>query len=178
MRLTHNGVEYERIEGFGKYAISEMGEVLNLETGYHLARSQATGGDVRVNLADGKGDNHTRSVKGLVAKAFLPESPEPSFDTVILLDGDRWNLTPRNMARRPRWYAMKYAQQWYQGGFSHHMGPRVRNMTRGRQYPNVYEAGMADGVLWDHIKESADFGEPVQVLNYMYEWSNNVFGGK
>ena len=58
-----------------------------------------------------EGIQRHRSVPLLVAKAFLPELPGP-FDTPINLDGDRHNNQVDNLVWRPRWFAIKYNQQF------------------------------------------------------------------
>lgn len=171
MEATIGGVIYVSIPGFDRYGVSNQGEVIDMKTGRLLSRSSSTGGAVRVNLRN-HGSTITKSVKRLVAEAFLPAPPNESFDTPILLNGEQWQLEPENMAWRPRWYAMKWAEQW---NFSDAMirgfhNGAVRNMTRGRRYGNVYEAGIEDGVLWWDIQQSCETGEPVMVMNYMYEW--------
>ena len=57
------------------------------------------------------GEQRHRSVPLLVAKAFIPQPPGP-FDTPINLDGDRHNNHIHNLAWRPRWFAIKYNQQF------------------------------------------------------------------
>jgi hypothetical protein len=57
------------------------------------------------------GVQHHRSVPLLVAKAFLPQHSGP-FDTPINLDGDRHNNHVDNLAWRPRWFAIRYNQQF------------------------------------------------------------------
>lgn len=57
------------------------------------------------------GVQYHRSVPLLVAKAFLPRLSAP-FDTPINLDGDRHNNHIDNLAWRPRWFAIKYNQQF------------------------------------------------------------------
>jgi hypothetical protein len=59
------------------------------------------------------GRQYHRSVPLLVAKAFLPPLSK-AFDTPINLDGDRYNNRVDNLAWRPRWFAIRYNQQFRQ----------------------------------------------------------------
>lgn len=103
------------VDDFDQYEVSNYGDVRRGLTGEHLARSQVTGGAVVVFLYSG-GQRYTRSVKVLVAEAFV-ECPEESaydrnFDTPILLDNDPHNLRADNIQWRPRSYALRYKRQF------------------------------------------------------------------
>ena len=109
------------IEDFPPYAVSDLGSVMNTETGVFLTpylNSTKQGASVIVNLR-GPGVQTTRALRRLVAEAFVPQfEPDPHhlFDTPVLKDGDHWNVVSYNIAWRPRWFAMRYsrtmAQSW------------------------------------------------------------------
>jgi hypothetical protein len=86
-----------------------------------------------------------RSVPLLVAKAFLPEPPGP-FDTPINLDGDRHNNHVENLAWRPRWFAIKYNQQFKYPYPSSIMSP-LQDLKTGEVSENSFECAKRYGLL-------------------------------
>ena len=101
---------WKTIRFFPGYSISDHGRVRADKTGRLLALNLTQFGLVQVGLMKG-GLQYHRSVPLLVARAFLPEVRGP-FDTPINLDGDRQNNHVDNLAWRPRWFAVKYNQQF------------------------------------------------------------------
>jgi NUMOD4 motif len=101
-----------QLEDFEGYAVSDLGRVCNLRRDAILNPTTNNRGIAKVNLIDNDRRITTRSVASLVAQAFL-EKPSPIFDTPIQLDGDRTNCHVRNLMWRPRWFAVKYHQQFY-----------------------------------------------------------------
>lgn len=98
------------IELFPEYLVSNFGMVRSRLSGRILALNENQSGLVQVGLMR-DGIQHHRSVPLLVAKAFVPETRGP-FDTPINLDGDRYNNHTNNLEWRPRWFAIKYNQQF------------------------------------------------------------------
>lgn len=102
--------EWRPIENFPDYSISSHGRIRSDRFDMLLSLSENQFGVVQVGLMrDGK--QFHRSVPLLVAKAFLGP-PEPPFDTPINLDGDRHNNALENLTWRPRWFAVRYNQQF------------------------------------------------------------------
>lgn len=101
---------WKRINDFPDYEVSSHGRVRTNKTGRILALSVTQYGLVQVGLMR-EGVQYHRSVPLLVAKAFLPVKPGP-FDTPINLDGDRHNNNVDNLVWRPRWFAVRYNQQF------------------------------------------------------------------
>ena len=101
---------WETIEYFPEYSVSDHGRIRTDKTGRILALNENQFGLLQVGLMR-DGEQKHRSVPLLVAKAFIPQSPGP-FDTPINLDGDRHNNHVSNLAWRPRWFAIKYNQQF------------------------------------------------------------------
>lgn len=102
--------EWKIIERFPAYSVSNLGRIRFDKSGRILRCNENQYGLLQVGLMD-EGVQRHRSVPLLVAKAFLPELPGP-FDTPINLDGDRHNNQVDNLVWRPRWYAVKYNQQF------------------------------------------------------------------
>ena len=138
------------IPEFEKYAISNYGNVYNIELGYPMAHSPTEYGELTVGMMkDGK--QYRRSVKVLVAKAFV-EGESRYFDTPILLDGDRFNLYHKNIRWRPRWFAIVYYQQ-FNSKADRDIGP-IMNLHTEEVYDSVAEAAMANGFLIRDIRKS------------------------
>lgn len=101
---------WKPIVDFPGYSVSDQGRVRTDKSGRILRLSENQFGLLQVGMMR-DGTQYHRSVPLLVAKAFLPELTGP-FDTPINLDGDRHNNRVENLAWRPRWFAIKYNQQF------------------------------------------------------------------
>jgi hypothetical protein len=157
------------IEGFDNYEVTNQGRVFNIATGRVMVLSPTMNGDLTVGLVrDHK--QHRYSVKGLVAREFVPRETE-FFNTPILLDGDKYNLCQENIVWRPRWFAWMYTRQlavdhpWY------HFGPIVDTTTNTR-YESFIAAAMANGLLCNDIKESIYSGLAVFPTYQKFKYAN------
>jgi hypothetical protein len=102
--------EWKPIEYFEDYSISNYGRVRAEKSDRILRLSQNQVGLCCVGMMR-RGEQRHRSVPLLVAKAFIPQPSDP-FDTPINKDGNRFNNTVDNIVWRPRWFAVKYNQQF------------------------------------------------------------------
>lgn len=149
---------WEPIESFPRYQVSSRGEIINLDSGRPVRTSTTNHGDVKVKLWR-DGESFTRSVKVLVAKAFV-EKPDVDIrlsgpcSSVIVLDGDPQNLNAWNLAWRPKHFAWKYTHQLRVSQPNRYHSLAVENLKTGKAYPNVVEAGMTEGLLFDDIWRS------------------------
>lgn len=103
---------------------------------------------------------HKRSVACLVTEAFLPKPKLEAFDTPINLDGDRINNHIDNLTIRPRWYAVKYFQQFKvppQG-----IRRPVIDTETGDIFATSWEAALRYGLLDKQIA--------IAVFNRTYVW--------
>jgi hypothetical protein len=98
------------VEFFPGYSVSDHGRIRRDDWGRILALNENQYGLLQVGMMRDGVQRH-RSVPLLVAKAFIPQPAGP-FDTPINLDGDRHNNHIDNLAWRPRWFAIKYNQQF------------------------------------------------------------------
>ncbi len=98
------------VDFFPGYSVSDHGKIRNDHTGRNLALNENQYGVVQVGMMR-EGTQKHRSVPLLVARAFIPD-PGGAFDTPINLDGDRYNNHVDNIVWRPRWFAIKYNQQF------------------------------------------------------------------
>lgn len=136
------------IESFRGYSISDWGRVRNDVTGRNLVACINQQGIAYVGLRRGQ-TQFNRSIAPLVAEAFLPPSPFPSFDTPINLDGDRTNNHISNLMWRPRWFAMKYHHQ-----FSRYREVKptpVKDMSSGEEFNDIWEVVVKYGLLFMDI---------------------------
>lgn len=102
--------QWKIIEDFQEYSVSDHGRIRFDRSGRILRCNLNQYGLLQVGLFH-EGIQRHRSVPLLVAKAFLPPGPG-KFDTPINLDGDRLNNHVSNLAWRPRWFAVKFNQQF------------------------------------------------------------------
>lgn len=136
------------IPGFETYGVSNLGEVYNLITERMLVQHENQYGDMSVVLRAGN-EQHRRSVKVLVADAFVP-GKSARFNTPVIINGDKKDLRADNICWRPRWFAWSYSHQFKEpkGWF---FDKKVREIVTGIEYDNVLIASMASCVLCDDI---------------------------
>lgn len=136
--------EWKPLHLFPGYSVSTHGRIRADKTEHILALSENQQGVVMVGMMRG-GVQYHRSVPKLVAQAFIPRK-YPSFDTPINLDGDRHNNHVDNLAWRPRWFAIKYNQQFrrpYDKGFPN----KVEDVATGEISENSWECAIRYGLL-------------------------------
>jgi hypothetical protein len=149
-------IEYEKeIREFPIYSISNRGNVFNNHTGRQMVLSPTLQGDLTVGLMK-HGIQYRRSVKLLVAKAFVP-GETAIFNTPILLDGNKDNLIATNIVWRPRWFAYEYLDQfrghpsWYDDG-------PIFDEVHKIHYMSIFEAAIMNGLLCKHIQAAIPSG--------------------
>lgn len=158
------------IDEFPRYDITNLGRVFNRNTGREMAHSQVQYGIITVGLIQDVLDDDegyvvqhsvqkTRSIKSLVAKAFVPGESR-TFNTPIQLDGDRNNLRADNIAWRPRWFAIRYTRQMYSQEDWYFTGPII-DITHNVVYETIFEAAVANGLLCKDILSSLRIKKPV-----------------
>lgn len=156
-----NDVEeiWKDIPDYPKYAISNMGQVMNVRTEKLLKNQLTPQGVVYVPLYDNDDNNSTRSVKVLVAKAFV-EGETDIFNTPINLDGDKTNNCATNLVWRPLWFAVSYSRQFVVDYAHKDVGP-VYEVETNTRYDNVYIVGTTFGVLFKEVYRSVYAETPV-----------------
>ena len=137
--------EWREIRDFPGYSVSDQGHIRNDETGRILALLRNQQGLYYVGLSKNL-VQHKRSVPLLVAEAFLPEPPYETFDTPINLDGDRHNNSANNLEWRPRWFAVKYFQQFH-GGYREEVLKSVEEEMTGEWFSKTWVAATKYGLL-------------------------------
>lgn len=143
---------WEPIEGFPGYSVSNQGSVRNDQTGKVMALTVNQQGIVMVGMVRDK-EQYKRSVTLLVARTFLDDPVNPNFDTPINLDGDRLNNHVDNLMWRPRWFAVRYHQQFHDVSRQGFTVPVV-NTADGIVYPNAMAAAVEFGLLANDLTRS------------------------
>lgn len=151
--------EWALIEHFEDYSVSTHGRIRNNKTRRIMVLNMNQYGVLFVGMMR-DGVQYHRSVPLLVANAFL-ERQWPQFDTPINLDGDRHNNNVENLVWRPRWFAIKYNQQFrepYEFGFPN----PVLNTKTGEISENSWECAKQYGLLERDLVMS--------IFNRTYVW--------
>lgn len=138
---------------FPEYSVSSLGRISNTKRGKIVKQSVTQQGAAKVNFFK-DGVRHTRSVKVLVAHAFV-EGRTPTFDTPMHLDGDQLNNSADNLVWRPRWFAWKYKRQLeHTEYFEAFTDKPIKDIKTGLVYSNIVEAAMTNGLLFTEIRRS------------------------
>ena len=154
-----NDEVWATIEWFPEYEVSNYGRVRTNKSGRILRQNVNQSGLLQVGLMH-EGVQKHRSVPLLVAKAFLPVPPGP-FDTPINLDGDRSNNRVDNLAWRPRWFAIRYNQQ-FRYDYDNSILLPIVDLKSGEVSENSFECAKRYGLLEKDLVLS--------ILNRTYVW--------
>ena len=163
---------WARLLDFPGYEVSDHGTVYSDKTQRALTLTRNAGGIVKVNLFH-DGRLATRAVRVLVADAFLP-APGPEDADVINIDGDQLNNHYLNLAWRPHWFAWKYTRQFREPIPPEYLKAEIYNSLTDTTYENTVEAGIADGVLWEYVFNSALSGRAVYPTGAVYQLAYQV----
>lgn len=147
------------VEFFPGYSVSDHGRIRNDHTGRILMVNENQYGVVQVGMMR-EGNQKHRSVPLLVARAFIPD-PGGAFDTPINLDGNRFNNHVDNLAWRPRWFAIKYNQQ-FRHPYENSIMAKLIDLKTLIVSRNSMECAMEYGLLERDLVYS--------VLNRTYVW--------
>lgn len=157
------------IPEFPNYQISNFGRVYNLRFGMVMSTNPNNYGHLKINLIDEfTGKQSTRSVRFLVAEAFVPK-PNHRCKFVIVLDGDQENMSVDNLAWRPYAFAYRYARQMRIDQPRHYENLPVLNLSDGILYSSIVQAGMTEGLLFDDIWNSTYTKDPVFPTGSVFE---------
>lgn len=140
------------VVGFPDYEIHDSGVVRRLKSGREVSASINQQGNPYVGLSRDL-VQYKRSLALLVAMSFLDRPPNTRFDTPIHLDGNKTNCSADNLMWRPRWFAIKYHQQFWNGkrGF---IVP-IYEVNTGETFPTSWEASLKYGLIDQEILVAA-----------------------
>ena len=150
---------WKEIDHFEHYNVSDYGHVRTEKSGRILELNQNQFGVVYVGLMRG-GTQYHRSVPLLVLKAFLRPPADP-FDTPINKDGNRWNNVLENLLWRPRWFAIRYNQQ-FRDPFMNPILRPIKDVKTGEVSKNSFECAKRYGLLESDVVLS--------IVNRTYAW--------
>lgn len=150
---------WKPIKKFPGYSISDYGRVRADKSGRILSHFQNQFGLCCIGMMQ-NGEQKHRSVPLLVARAYIPQPSEP-FDTPINLDGDRLNNHVSNIVWRPRWFAIKYNQQ-FKNPYENPIMARVEDLESGEIDESSWDCAIRYGLLEQDLVMS--------ILNRTYVW--------
>jgi hypothetical protein len=150
---------WKEVDRFPGYSVSNFGRIRADRSGRILSLNENQYGLLQVGLMR-DGIQFHRSVPLLVATAFIPQ-PSGPFDTPINLDGDRRNNHVDNLMWRPRWFAIKYNQQ-FRHPYDNPITSPVVDLKTGEVSENSFECAKRYGFLERDLVLS--------ILNRTYVW--------
>lgn len=141
--------EWREIIEFPGYLVSDTGNVQNNETGRMMAKLVNQRGIVNVGLMR-RGIQYKRSVSVLVADAFVKTARSLEFDTPINLNGNRTDNRAENLIWRPRWFAIRFFQQFGHTALWHINNP-IQDVKSEEVFENSWDAVTKYGLLHREI---------------------------
>jgi NUMOD4 motif len=160
------------IEDIPSYEVSNQGHVRRVGRTEPLSMKRAKGDALFVTMVH-KGERYSRSVKVLVANAFvpIPEGWDPDiFDTPIQCTMNTDIINADIIKWRPRWFAIKYRKQYREELHPNYTELPVVNLDTRNEHASILSASLRDGVLMFDIFRSAGEGYKVFPLGYHYEF--------
>lgn len=161
-------MDWYPFDGFPKYSISPLGQILHNRTERLVRPYENQWGNVYVTLQQ-DGHQVNRALGLLVAKAFIPQ-PNEHFDSVINLNGDRWDCDVRNLAWRPYWFVRKYNRQ-FRDGYETHIKAPLRARGDDQVYLDSMAVSVAYGVPEIEVALSVMNGTPVWPSYQQFEFA-------
>ena len=148
------------IEGFPDYVVDRDGSVYTAYKFKPRKPSLTREGAVKITLYE-NGQPQTRSLALIVAKAHLYNDHDPDiFDTPIHLDNNLSNNHVDNLAWRPRWFAKKYQQQYWNQEYRFSKVV-IEDVQTGEVYNGLMEVCQKFGLLYIDVINSCTRGTTV-----------------
>ncbi len=148
------------IDEFPDYVIDKTGSVYKSSSGRLRRPSRTQNGAYKVTLYR-DGVPFTKSLPRLVANAFVYNNYDPEiFDTPIHLDNDLANNYADNLEWRPRWFAVRYQQQYWKPEYRHSRTP-VEDVKTGEIYESIMGPCQRYGLLFIDVLNSCLKGKEV-----------------
>jgi len=91
-----------QIAGFSRYAVTPVGEVININRA-RLLTPYLNAGRLAVGLVNDLGQQKTLGLARLVATHFIGEPSDDQYYDVVHLNGDVTDVHPSNLQWQPRW---------------------------------------------------------------------------
>ena len=156
--------EWETIPYFEDYAVNARGTVIRSHDRYRMQPRMSQDDQLIVRLRDRNGKQVIKTVKNLVAQAFVPMYPkEYGFNTVIQKDLDPMNVSAENLVWRNRSLAMRYKKQFVKPSeYLLKSGVIETSIEPNRYFESLVDAAKEYGLLMGLIYLAALNGTPVQ----------------
>ncbi len=147
--------ELQNVPEFPKYLVSRDGEIFNELTLLPLLPSVNTRNIVSVVLFK-NGKPHRRAIAPIVLDAFVPEHRRRDYNTChIHLNGNKTDCHSENLARRPRWFAVKYHQQFIDPSLEAWCLMPVVMEETGEKFDRAIDCCMKYGLLVSNVVMAA-----------------------
>jgi hypothetical protein len=159
------------IQGFQDYAVNDQGKVIRIATMKEIKPSFNNSEILKVNLVDDRGERRTKSVRSIVAEAFLDRSQHEDFTTVIQKDLDPLNVCVENLEWRSRKLAMLYSTQFNIIVTQNSQTPVIERTTN-TMFDSVVDAARTYGLLFKDIWNSINDGEEVWTTGHLFDTTN------
>lgn len=155
------------LQSYPGYSASDLGQIRNDRRSRILSVVSSSSGHTYVGLMS-EGIQVKRSVAKLIADAFLPIPNRPHFTTPIHLNGLLYDCRANNLLLRPRWFAMKFTQQF---GKEHPSHPPVRDKSTKEIFQTCWPLVMGFGLLYVDILMSITNCTYVFPTMQTFEWA-------
>lgn len=142
--MHHNDERWTEVRDFPGYSINEEGLVRNDRTGRIMKWTRSGIGVPIVSLRRDR--TYGRQVSTLMVQSWFDPPENPRFNTVVHLDGDRWNCRIDNLVLRPRWFALAYNKELEEPPFPRWDYPIILVET-GEVFEHAKEAAIQYGIL-------------------------------
>lgn len=142
--------DWAEVEEFPGYSVSSLGRARNDSNGRILTKLVNQFNVVHVGLVRER-TQFKRGLALMVARSFLPTPTPETFDTVIHLDGDKLNCEMDNLMWRPRWFAIRFHQQF---GRDMSVAAPIEDSKTGERFKNSLHAATRYGLLDKEIRSS------------------------
>lgn len=141
--------EWRPVKAFPKYEVSPLGLIRHVESGRVLHPSLNQQGHPKVNLVlDGR--PYTRHVNHVVARVYLEEPKRHDFISLIHLDGQKTNCAAANMQWRPRYFAVRYHNQFHTDLWQTSK-VKIEDIKTGEIYKSIQDAVVKHGLLFSEV---------------------------
>lgn len=140
---------WSTVDIFPQYEVSDLGRVRNKQSEFCLSPNPNQYGALKLNLMRDN-EKFTVGLNHIVARAHIESPMREDFDTIIHLDGDRMNCKASNLMWRPRYFAVRYHEQFSYESFERAVTP-VQDRKTGRVYARIQDAVMEHGLIYQEI---------------------------
>lgn len=159
--------QWEEIDEFPNYLVSDLGNIVSQKTGVPRKPSRNSQGHLKITLSR-DGQLITRAVGPLVAEAFVA-GRDDVFNQLIHLDGDYRNCAADNLMWRPRWFAIRYHKQFMYEPF-YEEGVKIVEMETGEHFASLKEVCTTYGLYHYDVTKSCVEHVPVPFTHQEFRY--------